>query len=180
MKMSSEGEKELREARGIVIDAIAETMDHYGINPSIGLLYGIMYFHNEPITLDEMGSEMGMSKGSMSTGVRKLIENKMVHRVYKAGERKDLFIAEYDFFKNFISFFCKNWEQEYKVNMDAIEKAEKKYSLLLNNESISDEVREEIKMDLQKMEESKQYYYFLERLIKCCESGEIFDLLQPK
>nr|WP_236838761.1 GbsR/MarR family transcriptional regulator [Caldalkalibacillus salinus] len=153
-------------------------MDHYGVTASMGMLYGLLYFHNEPITLDEMGAKMGMSKGSMSTGVRKLLENKMVHRVYKPGTRKDLYIAETDFYKNFINFFIKKWEDEINVNVKAIDQAEKEYRTLLESEALSPEVIREIEIDQKKFQEARDYYHFLEKLVGCFESGRIFDLIE--
>lgn len=61
----------IEQARDLVIDSIAETMDLYGITRSVGILYGTMYMRDE-MTLDEMREELQMSKPSMSTGVKKL------------------------------------------------------------------------------------------------------------
>ena len=44
-------------------------MDLYGINRSVGNLYGIMVFEGS-MTLDEMRQQLQMSKPSMSTGVK--------------------------------------------------------------------------------------------------------------
>lgn len=160
--------------RGLVVDAIAHSMDHYGVNASTALLYGLMYFHNDPITLDEMCAKMGMSKASMSTGVRKLQDNRMVHRVFRPGSRKDLYRAEEDFHKNFINFFCQRWEEEVTINSKAIAEAERHYQALLDEPDLDAGLEREIAIDLAKIEESKHYYRFLEKLIARCESGELF------
>lgn len=160
--------------RGLVVDAIAQTMDHYGVNASTALLYGLMYFHNDPITLDEMCAKMGMSKASMSTGVRKLQDNRMVHRVFRPGSRKDLYRAEEDFHKNFINFFCRRWEEEVTINGKAIAAAERQYQALLDDPDLDAETEREIERDLAKIDESKHYYHFLEKLIARSESGELF------
>jgi len=171
---SLDAEEALRQVRSLVVDSIAQTMDHYGVNSTIGMLYGLMYFHNDPITLDEMCAKMGMSKGSMSTGVRKLQENKMVHRIFRPGSRKDLYRAEEDFHKNFINFFCRRWEDEVTINMKAIETAEAEYQTLLDRDDLPADVVREIEIDMAKIDESKDYYRFLEKLIARCESGELF------
>ena len=44
-------------------------MDLYGINRSVGNLYGIMVFEGS-MTLDEMRQQLQMSKPSMSAGVK--------------------------------------------------------------------------------------------------------------
>ena len=76
-----EGKDQLDRARERVIEAIAQNMNLYGVTPSIGRLYGMMFFHNEPLTLDEMKEELGMSKTSMSTSVRTLLDLKMVDKL---------------------------------------------------------------------------------------------------
>ena len=40
--------------RAKVIDAIAVTMDLYGVNYTFGELYGVMFFEDRPMTLEEM------------------------------------------------------------------------------------------------------------------------------
>lgn len=59
----------IEEAKDLVINSIGETMDLYGINRSVGNLYGIMVFEGS-MTLDEMRQQLQMSKPSMSTGVK--------------------------------------------------------------------------------------------------------------
>lgn len=61
-----------------VIEAIGRNMDLYGVTLSTGHLYGLLFFADKPMTLDDMGREMEMSKTSMSTGVRTLLDLKMV------------------------------------------------------------------------------------------------------
>lgn len=164
----------LEATRSLVVAAIAQTMDHYGVNASTALLYGLMYFHNDPITLDEMCAKMGMSKASMSTGVRKLQDNRMVHRVFRPGSRKDLYRAEADFHKNFINFFCRRWEEEVTINGKAITSAEHHYQSLLEDPDLDADTEREIERDLAKIDASKHYYRFLEKLIARSESGELF------
>lgn len=72
---------QLEEARSDYIESLAETMRMYGLSPSMGRLFGIMFFHQEPMTLDEMRQRTGMSKTSMSTGVRELSRLKLVQKM---------------------------------------------------------------------------------------------------
>lgn len=71
-----------------VIEAIGRNMDLYGVTLSTGHLYGLLFFADKPMTLDDMGREMEMSKTSMSTGVRTLLDLKMVNKVWSKGSRK--------------------------------------------------------------------------------------------
>ncbi|MGP7818612.1 choline uptake/conversion transcriptional regulator CudC [Niallia sp. 01092] len=170
----------LKEAEELVISAIASTMDLYGVTPSIGRLYGYLYFMNEPVTLDQMSQELGMSKPSMSTSIRSLQQIDMVQKVWKTGVRKDLYNAEKDFFKSFFSFFCKKWEREISVNLEAIKLAEEKLTLLVNDENVPVGIYEKTKMNLKQLEESKNYYYFLKKLVKVFENKEILKMINDE
>ncbi len=97
----------IAQAKDLVIDSIAETMDLYGITRSAGILYGTMYLSDE-MTLDEMREELQMSKPSMSTSVKKLQDLNVVKKTFHRGRRKHSFVAEKDFFKFFTSFSLKN------------------------------------------------------------------------
>lgn len=170
-------ESEITRAEDEVINAIAETMDLYGVTPSIGRLYATMYFKKHPMTLDEMKDDLGMSKPSMSTAVRKLQEINIVQKIWQKGSRKDLFVAEKNFFNYFAVFFGSKWEREVKLNQAAIEVAENKLKRVLDDEQTGESLKERARQDLQQLEELKHYYDWLSRLVHSIESGEIFEFL---
>ena len=89
-----------------VIEAIGRNMDLYGVTLSTGHLYGLLFFADKPMTLDDMGREMEMSKTSMSTGVRTLLDLKMVNKVWSKGSRKDLYEVEYRLASDVYGLFC--------------------------------------------------------------------------
>lgn len=174
----SRARSKLEEAKDQVIMAISETMDLYGVTPSAGNLYATMYFKDH-MNLDEMREELGMSKPSMSTSVRKLQEIGMVKKAFQRGSRKHTYAAEKDFFRSFMSFYCQMWEREVKMNMEAIKNAENDLREIFNDNTISEELREEAKADYELIGKSKVYYRWLERLTDSIQNGEIFDFL-PK
>jgi len=164
-------------ARRRISTVMAKTMDLYGTPPSIGMLYATLYFSEDPLTLDELKESMGMSKTSMSTGVRKLEENHFVNKVWQKGVRKDLYEAQKDFYESFIGFYCNMWHRELELNMEAIRKAEPELKALLK--SSDEEVRRLAERDLAQLENGQNYYKWLEKLVKSLESGKIFDFI-PK
>lgn len=180
--MESLNDKEAREklefAKGQVIGAIAETMDLYGVTPAAGRLYATMYFEDK-MNLDEMLEEIGMTKASMSTSVRKLQNIGYVKRVYTKGSRKHTYTAEKNFFNTFMSFYCQQWEREVSMNLDAVQLAEKELAEIISDESIADEIKEEAKEHYEMLNESKVYYHWLRKLVASIRSGEIFEYL-PK
>jgi len=168
----------IEEAKDKVIGAIAETMDLYGVTPATANLYAMMYF-KEQMTLDEMRTELEMSKPSMSTSVRRLQEIKMVKKTFTRGSRKHTYIAEKNFFRSFMGFYCQMWEREVNMNMEAIEESQKEFIEIMKDSASTPEIVAEAKKYYDQLEESKTYYHWLESLVDSIRSEKIFDFL-PK
>lgn len=165
-------------SRDILNSAIAQTMVIYGVTPSVGRIYSTLYFADKPLNLDEIKDEVAMSKGSVSTGIRKLLDTEMISKVWKAGDRKDYFIAEKDFFRNFFTFFIKMLRQERNILAKANEKAKINLEEIRSN-SESEEAREIAKKDLDDIKQNDAYIDWTLRLINAMETGEIFSFI-PK
>ncbi|MCH1627546.1 choline uptake/conversion transcriptional regulator CudC [Ferdinandcohnia quinoae] len=174
-----QGKEQLEKARERVIDAISQNMNLYGVTPSVGRLWGLMYFQDEPMTLDDMKLELGMSKTSMSTSVRSLVELKMVDKVWKKGMRKDLYEVEEDWYQTFIDFFTIKWRSGVNMNVSAIEKSLKELHALLDAHDVNEEIKETARHDIDKLNNALQYYQWLNRLVDSFESHEIFTFV-PK
>lgn len=160
------------------IQVIAKNMNLYGITSSVGRLYGVLYFADEPMTLDDMRDALVMSKTSMSTGVRTLEGMRMVEPAYKKGVRKDLYRSEEDWYKSFTSLFSNRWKHQTESN---IEEAEETMEDLkkLHSETTDEALKEKIADDMEKLRNAKNYYEWLMKFIKVVESGEIFEFI-PK
>ncbi|HEO8422163.1 GbsR/MarR family transcriptional regulator [Niallia sp. FSL W8-0635] len=172
--------EQLNIARERVIDSVAQNMDLYGVTESIGRLYGMLLFQQNPMTLDEMKEELGMSKTSMSTSVRTLLELKMVDKVWRKGVRKDLYKAEEDWYQSFIDFFTIKWRLAITENVYAIEKSINELKVLIDKDGISEDVRKDAENDLEKLNYAIQYYDWLDRFVDSLESQEIFNLVPKK
>lgn len=170
-------EEALEDADRFIKNSIADTMDMYGVTRSVGQIYAKLYLNDDPMTLDDLRDELGMSKGSMSIGVRKLIDDKIIHQVYRKGHRKNLYEAERDFFQFFTSFFTKRWQREVSVNLQGVRRAMPKYKALIDDPDTPEDVKKEAESRLDKVTASLQYYEFLELLVKKSQTGELFDLV---
>ncbi|WP_019167075.1 choline uptake/conversion transcriptional regulator CudC [Staphylococcus delphini] len=167
-------EAKLEEAKDIVINSIAETMDLYGINRSVGNLYGIMLF-KESMTLDEMRQELQMSKPSMSAGVKKLQEFDIVKQRLTRGSRKQHFEAEKNFFEFFSNFFTKKWNREISINLAALKESEAMIDEIIAADDVADDVKEEAIEIKAYLADSRVYYYWLESISDALKSGKIFE-----
>src|SRR5699024_5327404 len=178
-KTQEELEEQLEYAESIMVNTIAETMDFYGVTPSVGRLYGTLYFQHHPMTLDEMKDKLGMSKPSMSTSVRKLQDINIVQKVWRKGSRKDLFMAEKDYFQYFKQFFCKKWEREAEMFLTSINESQKELAKVLEDPNLEEDLKETAQLDYKQLEAARKYYHWMERLVDFIESDEIYEHL-PK
>lgn len=177
-QLTSEQQALLMKVRKRVIETIGKNMDLYGVALSTGHLYGLLFFADKPMTLDEMGMEMKMSKTSMSTGVRTLLDLKMVNKVWEKGSRKDLYEVEYDWYQTFTDYFAIKWRKAVESNILILRRSAEEMKKALADEP-EGPLRQVMEEDIAKMKEAVRYYKWMDRLIDAMESGEIYKLV-PK
>ncbi|WP_026673229.1 GbsR/MarR family transcriptional regulator [Alkalihalobacterium bogoriense] len=170
---------QLEKARNRFIQDISKNMELYGINQSIGRLYGTVLFAEEPMTLDEMSQALGMSKTSMSTGIRALSEANMVERVWQKGVRKDLYQTEEDWYKSFSAVFVNRWRSAVDENRKAVTEMRSSLQKLLE-QTEDEKMKESIQMDLEKLEKAENYYEWLGDVINLFEKGDIYNIVPKK
>ena len=127
-----DGKETLDKARERIIETIAQNIHLYGLTPSAGRQYGTMFFHDEPMTLDDMTEELGMSKTSMSTSVRALADLKLVERAWVRGVRKDLYQVKDDWYQSFINLFSIKWRRSISHHTVALKKSLRELEQLKN------------------------------------------------
>lgn len=162
--------------RARVIDAIAQTMDLYGVNYSYGQLYGIMFFEDRPMTLEEMQQKMNMSKSNMSYAVRSLIGSRMVTKLEEKDARKDLYVAEVDFFKAFQAFFATKLQREIDVMCGALDVAIPMLSETILDKDTAEEERRLCLEDLHKLKHAASYYEWLQQFVHRMQEHDFFEV----
>ncbi|WP_223068165.1 GbsR/MarR family transcriptional regulator [Paenibacillus caui] len=177
-QLTEEQQAIILKLRKRVIEHIGNNMDLYGLTLSTGLLYGLLFFADKPMTLDEMGKEMKMSKTSMSTGVRAMLDLRMVNKIWEKGSRKDLYEVEYDWYQSFTDYFAIKWRKAVESNLLAIQRAIKEADQLLE-QPVDEQLAAILREDKEKLLHAKAYYRWLDRLIDAMEDGQIFELV-PK
>lgn len=168
--------KKLYEIRHQFITNIAPSMSMYGISETNGRLYGTMLFAKRPMTLDDMSEALGMSKMSMSTGVRGLTDMELVKRVWEKGVRKDLYQSQDDWYQTFTAIFTKRWRPAIESNKQAALQAQEALIQLqveVNDPSLATTVYHDIKL----LKEVIDYYAWIEEVIRLFESGSIYDIV---
>ncbi|BBI35480.1 GbsR/MarR family transcriptional regulator [Cohnella abietis] len=162
------------ELRRKVINAIADTMDLYGATHSFGELYGIMYFEDKPMTLEDMKTHMNMSKSNMSYAVRSLMASKMVNKLEEKDERKDLYLAETDFFQAFQNFFTTKLQREVDVMTQAINDVIPHLTEIILAIDTTEDERQLCLKDLHKLRNALSYYTWLQEFVQNLKDGRYF------
>lgn len=90
---------DLIEARQRMIENLSRISEFWGYSRAMGGLYAALYLSPTPVSLDELVPIVGVTKGAISTNVRALEQLGMVHRHLRAGDRKDYYEADTDFWK---------------------------------------------------------------------------------
>jgi len=82
---------------GIFVDGIGAAAATSGVlNALQGRVFALLYLQKEPLSLDEIASELGQSKSNISINIRGLTEWHLVRRVHVAGSRRDHYEAATD------------------------------------------------------------------------------------
>jgi len=117
----------------------SKTIEMFELSPLESRVFSYLYLKGEPLTLDDMSEYLGNSKTSMSNSVRALLDLNLVKRVWRKGERKNLYAANRQLFNSFMTSYLHKWKEA--VN-------HRKHSLLQ-----LDKLLKELKQDQQNNEQ---------------------------
>jgi DNA-binding transcriptional regulator GbsR (MarR family) len=92
-------ETNLQSARETFIQGMSRISHFWGFPKGMGAIYGAIYLSPDPLSLDDIVEQVGVTKGAVSTHVRQLERLRMVHKHVQLGERKDYYTPEIDFWK---------------------------------------------------------------------------------
>lgn len=104
----------------------SKTVELFGLTPLEARLFSYLYLSGKALTLDEMSTALGKSKTTMSTNIRSLLDLNLVSRVWKKGVRKDLYKANTQLMKGFLSFYLKRWKDQVNHQKEALEEIDNK------------------------------------------------------
>jgi DNA-binding transcriptional regulator GbsR (MarR family) len=70
----------------------------FGLPKMMGQVVGLLLFHAEPISLDDITEELQVSKGPVSQVMRRLRDHNLVRRAWVSGSRRDHYEVVPDIF----------------------------------------------------------------------------------
>ena len=81
------------------ISGLSNISAFWGFPKGMGSIFAVLYLSSGPLSLDELVSQTGLTKGAISTNVRGLARLGLIHPVSQTGDRRDYYVAETDFYR---------------------------------------------------------------------------------
>ena len=73
-----------------------EMGNRWGINRTVGQIYALLVFTEEPLNADQIAQQLGFSRSNVSMGLKELQSWELVSLRHKPGDRKDYFAVPED------------------------------------------------------------------------------------
>lgn len=93
------------------IDRLGDAAEADGLSPIAGRLFALLMLAAEPQSLDELAVSLGVSKASVSTDARRLLDRGIVERTRRTGDRRDFYELAPDFFARVIRARVARWRR---------------------------------------------------------------------
>jgi len=81
------------------VSGLSNISGFWGFPKGMGAIFAVLYLSPGPLSLDELVSQTGLTKGAISTNVRGLTRLGLIHPSAQLGDRKDYYLAETDFYR---------------------------------------------------------------------------------
>ncbi len=114
---------QLNEARQHFIQGMSRISHFWGFPKAMGAIYGAIYLSPQPLSLDEIVAQVGVTKGSVSTNVRLLERLNMVYKRVQLGDRKDYYVAEADFWKIMRGILREREQSEFDLALRTVDES---------------------------------------------------------
>jgi len=160
---------ELNDARTHFVQALSQIGHFWGFPKAMGAIYGAIYLSSDPVTLDELVEQVGVSKGAVSTNVRKLERLNMVHKQIKVGDRKDYYIPENNFWKVLQGVLRQRQSSEFDLALQAVDES-------LEMIKASDEDEDLAQFYQERIERMSSFFKTLDRIVSAIAALDEFRL----
>ncbi|MBI2757312.1 MAG: MarR family transcriptional regulator [Chloroflexi bacterium] len=105
--------KETTQIKQSFTEGLSHISHFWGFPKGVGAVFAVLYLSPAPLSLDELVTQSGLTKGAVSTNVRALARLGLVRRSAKLGDRKDYYEAETDFYKAIRSILGERQNREF-------------------------------------------------------------------
>lgn len=139
--------KKLTQLKQEFTEGLSQISRFWGFPKGMGAIFAVLYLSPEPLSLNEIVEQTGLTKGAISTEVRTLARMGLVHRSSKLADRKDYYEAETDFYKSIRSILKERQNSEFDRALRSVQDslAELESGSVVGDEAQVEFVRERIK-----------------------------------
>lgn len=101
-------------------EGLSRISQFWGFPKGMGAIFAVLYLSPNPLSLDELVEQTGLTKGAISTNVRALSRMGLIHPVSHLGDRKDYYEAETDFYKSIRAILKERQNNEFDRAVDSV------------------------------------------------------------
>jgi DNA-binding transcriptional regulator GbsR (MarR family) len=83
-------------ARATFVEGMGGVGEFWGIGRAMGQIWATLYLNPEPMTMDDLVTAVGITKGHASTNLRALLRLGLVTKSFRPGDRKDYYSPQAD------------------------------------------------------------------------------------
>jgi len=98
-------------AQQAFVNRLGHAAETDGLSPIAGRLFALLLLSDEPRSLDEVAESLQVSKASVSTEARRLVERGVVERTRLPGDRRDYYELAPDFFAQIVQSRVAQWRR---------------------------------------------------------------------
>jgi HTH-type transcriptional regulator, glycine betaine synthesis regulator len=102
------------------VEALSQISRFWGFPKGVGAVFGVLYLSPNPISLDDIAVQTGLTKGAVSTDVRSLARMGLVQRSSRLGDRKDYYVAETDFYRAIRAILNERQNSEFAMAIQSV------------------------------------------------------------
>lgn len=100
------------------IERMGLTAESDGLSRIAGRLFGALLLADQPRSLDALAEQLEVSKASVSTEARRLVERGVAERIGKTGDRRDYYALTPDFFAQIVRYRLNRWSGLHRLIRD--------------------------------------------------------------
>jgi len=166
--MDSTPKTEIRdwgEARSKFIEAGGSTTQSFGLGRLVGQIYALLYIHPDPLCLDDIASQLGVSKASISITIRQMERWTAVHKVWIKGDRRDFYEAEIDFRKILRNGLLETLQKKLKTAGTHLEQVEKLAKETMVASANPGQAEPDLKAITERLEHARNFHRQISALI---------------
>lgn len=122
--MSKISENSIQNAQECLIKAAGWTTQDFGMGRIVGEVFALVFLSRDPISLDEIEDQLGLSKAAVSIATRQLDKLSLLARVKNPGDRKTYYRTSAHFAASLQKGILEMIRSKLKTTEDVLNEAE--------------------------------------------------------